>query len=128
LFEQYPIYAAAIARADDCLRAFGADWSLVEELNRDAKTSKVSEAHISQPSCTAVQLALTDLLTAWDIRPTAVVGHSSGEIGAAYAAGVISFEAAMSVAYHRGRMIPVLKQRFPDLKGAMMAVGGTKEE
>ncbi|EEY14055.1 fatty acid synthase S-acetyltransferase [Verticillium alfalfae VaMs.102] len=128
LFEQYPIYAAAIARADDCLRAFGADWSLVEELNRDAKTSKVSEAHISQPSCTAVQLALTDLLTAWGIRPTAVVGHSSGEIGAAYAAGVISFEAAMSVAYHRGRMIPVLKQRFPDLKGAMMAVGGTKEE
>ncbi|PNH37867.1 hypothetical protein VD0004_g8940 [Verticillium dahliae] len=128
LFEQYPIYAAAIARADDCLRAFGADWSLVEELNRDAKTSRVSEAHISQPSCTAVQLALIDLLTAWGIRPTAVVGHSSGEIGAAYAAGVISFEAAMSVAYHRGRMIPVLKQRFPDLKGAMMAVGGTKEE
>ncbi|KAM0324053.1 hypothetical protein ACHAQA_008241 [Verticillium albo-atrum] len=128
LFEQYPVYAAAIAKADDCLRVFGADWSLVEELSRDAKTSKVSEAHISQPSCTAVQLALTDLLTAWGIRPTAVVGHSSGEIGAAYAAGIISFEAAMSVAYHRGRMIPILKKRFPALDGAMMAVGGTKEE
>lgn len=88
----------------------------------------VSEAHLSQPSCTAVQLALVDLFRTWGIHPTAVAGHSSGEIGAAYAAGIITFESAMAVAYHRGRLIPILKQRFPGLQGRMMAVGGSKED
>ncbi|UQC84889.1 beta-ketoacyl synthase domain-containing protein [Colletotrichum lupini] len=128
LYGQYPIYTAAIDRADECLRKLGAEWSLVEELSKDQESSKVSEAHISQPACSAVQLALTDLLRTWGIRPAAVAGHSSGEIGAAYAAGIIGFEAAMAIAYHRGRLIPILKQRNPDLQGSMMAVGGTKEE
>ncbi|KJR88229.1 polyketide synthase [Sporothrix schenckii 1099-18] len=128
LYEQYPVFTSAIDHADRCLAALGAEWSLVEELGRDATTTRVNEAHISQPSCTAVQLALTDLLSSWGIRPEAVAGHSSGEIGAAYAAGIITFETAMAVAYHRGRLIPILKESFPDLKGRMMAVGGSKEE
>jgi len=99
-----------------------------EELGKDAKSSQVSEAHISQPSCTAIQLALVDLLRTWGVRPTAVAGHSSGEIAAAYAAGIITFETAMAVAYHRGRLIPILKKMHPQLRGRMMAVGGSKEE
>lgn len=71
---------------------------------------------------------MVDLIQSWGIHPTAVAGHSSGEIGAAYAAGIITFEAAMAVAYHRGRLIPILKKKFPDLQGRMMAIGGTKEE
>lgn len=129
LYHQYPIYAAAIDRSNECLHQLGADWSLSQELlERDDKNTKVGEAHISQPSCTAVQLALVDLLRSWDIEPVAVVGHSSGEIGAAYAAGLLSFESAMAVAYHRGRLVPVLKKRHSGLNGAMMAVGGTPAE
>ncbi|OAA65486.1 polyketide synthase [Niveomyces insectorum RCEF 264] len=128
LYEQYPVFTSAIDHADRCLLALGADWSLVDELSRDAATTRVNEAHISQPSCTAVQLALTDLLSSWGVRPEAVAGHSSGEIGAAYAAGIITFESAMAIAYHRGRLIPILKERFPKLQGRMMAVGGSKEE
>ncbi|KAJ0119969.1 beta-ketoacyl synthase domain-containing protein [Diaporthe amygdali] len=129
LYHQYPIYAASIDRSDECLRELGSDWSLSQELlERDAKSTKVGEAHISQPSCTAVQLALIDLLRSWDVEPVAVVGHSSGEIGAAYAAGLLSFESAMAVAYHRGRLVPVLKRRHSGLNGAMMAVGGTPSE
>lgn len=128
LYEQYPVFTKAIDYADECLRALGAPWSLVEELSKDEKTSAVGAAHISQPSCTAIQLALVDLMRSWGIRPTAVAGHSSGEIGAAYAAGILTFESCMSIAYHRGRLIPVLKQRYPDLRGSMMAVGGSKEE
>ncbi|KAL2119996.1 hypothetical protein VTJ04DRAFT_6957 [Mycothermus thermophilus] len=129
LYEQYPVFARAIKRADVCLtKVHGAHWSLIEELGRDAKTSKVNEAHISQPSCTAIQLALIDLLRSWGIRPTAVAGHSSGEIAAAYAAEIIDFDTAMTIAYHRGRLIPILKEKHPELRGRMMAVGGTKEE
>lgn len=129
LYHQYPIYAAAIDRSNECLRQLGADWSLRQELlEKDAKNTKVGEAHISQPSCTAVQLALVDLLRSWDIEPVAVVGHSSGEIGAAYASGLLSFESAMAVAFHRGRLVPVLKKRHAGLNGAMTAVGGTADE
>ncbi|KAI1774242.1 ketoacyl-synt-domain-containing protein [Hypoxylon cercidicola] len=128
LYDQYPVFSHAIDYADECLKALGAPWSLVEELSKDEKTSAVGAAHISQPSCTAIQLALVDLMRSWGITPTAVAGHSSGEIGAAYAAGILTFEACVSIAYHRGRLIPVLKERHPDLKGSMMAVGGTKEE
>lgn len=99
-----------------------------EELHRDAATSKISEAHISQPSCTAIQLALVDLLRTWGVHPDAVAGHSSGEIAAAYAAGIIDFDSAVAIAYHRGRLIPILKEKFPNLRGRMMAVGGSKEE
>ncbi|CCC12643.1 hypothetical protein SMACR_07941 [Sordaria macrospora] len=128
LYEQYPTFTTSILLADTCLAALGAEWSLIEELGRDSKTSGVSEAHISQPSCTAVQLALVNLLRGWGLRPTAVAGHSSGEIAAAYAAGIIDFESAMAIAYHRGRLIPILKQKYPELKGRMMAVGGSKKE
>jgi NADPH:quinone reductase-like Zn-dependent oxidoreductase/malonyl CoA-acyl carrier protein transacylase len=97
-------------------------------LSKDATLSLVNEAHISQPACTAVQLALTDLLRSWGISPVAVAGHSSGEIGAAYAAGVISLESAMAISYYRGMATKGLKKRFPQLKGSMIAVGGTKED
>ncbi|KAI0870540.1 ketoacyl-synt-domain-containing protein [Hypoxylon argillaceum] len=128
LYQQYPVFSNAIDYADVCLGSLGAPWSLLEELSKDEKTSNVGAAHISQPACTAIQLALVDLMRSWGIRPTAVAGHSSGEIGAAYAAGVLTFETCMAVAYHRGRLVPVLKERYPSLRGAMMAVGGSKEE
>lgn len=126
LYGQYPVYTAALDRADARLKDLGATWSLVEELGRDEETSKVNEAHISQPACTAVQLAITDLLRSWGITPVAVAGHSSGEICAAYAAGIITFDSAVAIAYHRGRLIPVLKKRHADLAGGMMAVGGSE--
>ncbi|KAK7912256.1 BcPKS8- polyketide synthase [Apiospora marii] len=121
LYEHYPVFTKAIDYADQCLASLGATWSLVEELNKDEKTTAVGASHISQPSCTAIQLALTDLLFSWGVQPTAVAGHSSGEIGAAYAAGILTFEACIAIAYHRGRLIPVLKERHPELRGAMMA-------
>jgi acyl transferase domain-containing protein/NADPH:quinone reductase-like Zn-dependent oxidoreductase len=123
LYQQYPIYASALDRADAHLRSIGAPFSLLEELSKDESTTSVNAAHISQPSCTAVQLALVDLLHSWRLSPSAVAGHSSGEIGAAYAAGIITFEDSMTIAYHRGRLIPILKEKYPDLDGCMLAVG-----
>jgi amino acid adenylation domain-containing protein len=59
-------------------------------------------AELSQPLCTALQIALVDLLRQSGITFDAVVGHSSGEIGAAYAAGVIGARDAILIAYYRG--------------------------
>ncbi|KAJ4293521.1 hypothetical protein N0V90_008804 [Kalmusia sp. IMI 367209] len=128
LYDRYPVYASAIDRADKHLLSLGAPFSLFDELQKDETTTKINAAHLSQPSCTAVQLALVDLLRTWNIAPVAVAGHSSGEIGAAYAAGIIDFDDAMTVAYHRGRLIPILKEKFPALDGSMMAVGAGQND
>jgi acyl transferase domain-containing protein/NADPH:quinone reductase-like Zn-dependent oxidoreductase len=123
LYHQYPVYTSALDQADAHLRSIGADFSLVAELDKEESTTRVNEARISQPACTAVQLALVDLLRSWGIRPSAVVGHSSGEIGAAYAAQLITFSDAMTIAFHRGRLIPILKKKHTSLDGCMIAVG-----
>ncbi|KAF8858215.1 ketoacyl-synt-domain-containing protein [Acephala macrosclerotiorum] len=128
LLDAYPVFASTMEKIDRYLADIGADFSVIDELSQDAELSRVSEAHISQPACTAVQLALTDLLKSWGIRPSAVAGHSSGEIGAAYAAGALSLESCITIAYFRGQSIVSLKRGFPELKGAMMAVGGSADD
>ncbi|KAF3760395.1 hypothetical protein M406DRAFT_109461 [Cryphonectria parasitica EP155] len=127
LMGAYPVFASTMHTADRCLQSLGADFSLVEELSRDKTSSRVGEAHISQPACVAIQLALTDLLSSWGVSPSAVTGHSSGEIGAAYGAGALTLEAAMCVAYQRGQAVVKMRARYPDLRGSMMAVGAGPE-
>ncbi|KAJ4409179.1 Type I Iterative PKS [Gnomoniopsis sp. IMI 355080] len=127
LMEAYPVYAKTMEDADRCLADLGAQFSLIEELSRDKGTSRVGDACISQPACVAIQLALTNLLHSWGITPSAVTGHSSGEVGAAYGAGALTLEQAMTVAYERGQAVVKLKAKHPSLKGSMMAVGAGPE-
>jgi acyl transferase domain-containing protein/NAD(P)-dependent dehydrogenase (short-subunit alcohol dehydrogenase family)/phospholipid N-methyltransferase len=98
------------------------DWSLVDQLDAPAKVSRVGEAAVSQPLCTALQIALVDVLRAAGIEFAAVVGHSSGEIGAAYAAGYLNATDAIRVAYYRG-VHSHLAQGPGGKRGKMMAVG-----
>ncbi|KAL2146416.1 hypothetical protein VTI28DRAFT_4169 [Corynascus sepedonium] len=128
LLRTHPVYFDAIVRADAALRALGANFSVLEELRRDKASSRVGLAHISQPICSAVQLALTDLFASFGVKPGAVTGHSSGEIAAAYAAGALTFESAMAAAYYRGHIIVELKKRHPNVRGSMMAVGVGADE
>lgn len=62
----------------------------------------INDPQYSQPACTILQVALVDLLHSFNIKPSVVVGHSSGEIAAAYAAGAINCESAWKLAYYRG--------------------------
>ena len=96
-----------------------------DELSGALEFSHVNEAYVSQPATCAIQISLVSLLSSWNIRPTAVVGHSSGEIAAAFAAGALSLDACMSLAYHRGRLAVELKKRFPDRSGGMLAIGAS---
>ncbi|KAL8974635.1 MAG: hypothetical protein Q9197_001123 [Variospora fuerteventurae] len=97
-------------------------WNLRDEMLAGADTSRVAEAELSQPLCTAIQIVLVDLLQTAGITFTAVVGHSSGEIGAAYAAGFLSDRDAIRVAYYRG-LYARLAGSGSGQKGAMLAVG-----
>lgn len=102
-------------------------WSLKEQLRRSGPTSRVAEAELSQPLCTAVQIVLVDLVRAAGVEFGAVVGHSSGEIAAAYAAGLISADDAICVAYYRG-FHGKLAGATNGQPGAMMAAGTSAED
>ncbi|KAF2213052.1 hypothetical protein CERZMDRAFT_67281 [Cercospora zeae-maydis SCOH1-5] len=126
LMQDFPTYLQTIRELDDVLKGLGTDaplWSLEHELLKAKAASRVDEAQLSQPLCTAVQIALVDLLDSWNVKAKATVGHSSGDIAAAYAAGSITKAQAITVAYFRGLAVSDLKQQ-----GQMIAVGLSPEE
>ncbi|KAJ2972006.1 hypothetical protein NQ176_g7405 [Zarea fungicola] len=104
LIAAYPSARKTIDELDDCLASLEdkPTWTLLQQLSLEADSSRVGEAAISQPLCTAVQILLVNLLHDAGVSFKAVVGHSSGEIGAAYAAGLLSATDAMRIAYYRG--------------------------
>jgi acyl transferase domain-containing protein len=120
LLHANPIFASSIKAMDCDLRdlPLPPSWSIHEELDRDADSSNLGRAAISQPLCTAVQVALVDALADLAIKPHYVLGHSSGEIAAAYAAGRISRRAAITFAYYRG-----IVSEATTRSGAMAVVG-----
>ncbi|MCJ1394622.1 hypothetical protein MMC18_007502 [Xylographa bjoerkii] len=123
LIEAYRLFRSTLQEAESYLNEFGADWSLTDELKRDAATTRVNQTAVSIPICVAVQIALVRLLSSWGIEPTAVTSHSSGEIGAAYAVGALNLRQAMAAAYYRAAMAGEMTQRSEGPKGAMVAVG-----
>ncbi|KAL9605858.1 MAG: hypothetical protein Q9179_000968 [Wetmoreana sp. 5 TL-2023] len=98
-------------------------WNLQEQMLAGDDTSRISEAELSQPLCTAIQVVLVDLLQIAGITFDAVVGHSSGEIAAAYAAGFLTARDAIRIAYYRGLCARQAGNASTGQKGAMLAVG-----
>lgn len=127
LIDAYPVYKASLEEAEEYLREFGANWSLIEELSRDAETTRINEVGLSTPICVALQISLVRLLRAWNIVPVAVASHSSGEIAAAYTAGALSYRAALAFSYFRAVLASDKSLQGP-LKGGMIAVGLSLEE
>ncbi|KAF4442643.1 putative polyketide synthase [Fusarium austroafricanum] len=127
LYESSALFRSAFTRMQESLDSLSSKdgrpkWSLVEELCVPASTSRIAEAAISQPLCTAVQVALVDMLRAVGVQFSGVVGHSSGEIAAAYTAGYLNARDAIRIAYFRG--LHSKKAQGPDgCSGKMMAVG-----
>ncbi|KZF19523.1 hypothetical protein L228DRAFT_214821 [Xylona heveae TC161] len=115
----YPAFSKSFEDAAAYIKSIGSDWNIVDELLRDRESSNIGHPVLSQTLCTVLQVALVDLLASWSISPTRVVGHSSGEIAAAYAAGAFGREAAWKIAYYRG----LVSASLMDQKGAMIAVG-----
>ncbi|GAB1218627.1 hypothetical protein ATERTT37_007890 [Aspergillus terreus] len=126
----YDAYAESLRAADKYLDSLGCPWSLVQELLRDAESSRINPAEFSQPLCIAVQVALVDLLRSLGVWPPGlVIGHSGGETAAAYAKGALTRESAWKVAYHRGRVCSIVPDANPELEldGDMLAAGISEE-
>ena len=120
LIDEYQVFRDSIRYLDGVLQKLGRrpSWTIEEALLEPTASSRLQEPEFSQTVCTALQIALVSLLRTWGIEPIATVGHSSGEMAAAYAAGRLSAGEAIIFAYFRGQAV-LLNQR----QGRMMAVG-----
>ena len=110
---------------EQCDREFAkyVPWSLVSELSRSEAHSKMQQTSIAQPCIFALQISLAAVWADRGILPSAIVGHSVGEIAAAYLSGALSWQDACCVAVNRGRTMDLASSR-----GAMIAAGLSPEE
>ncbi|PKX89224.1 type I polyketide synthase [Aspergillus novofumigatus IBT 16806] len=123
-----PVFRDSVAQSANFLREIGCAWDPVAELKKTQADSRLSQPEISQPICSVLQIALVDELRSWGVTPSRVVGHSSGEIAAAYSIGALSHRDAVAAAYFRGVAATRLRTDAPNLKGGMMAVGCSRDE
>ncbi|KAK4035108.1 hypothetical protein C8A01DRAFT_48664 [Parachaetomium inaequale] len=123
------VYADTIRALDTILQTCPdpPSWTLEQEILAEAHLSRVRMASVSQPLCTAIQLAQIELLRHLDVTFHTVLGHSSGEIAAAYAAGKISIRDAILISHYRGMGVH-MACGANGAKGSMLAIGATKAE
>ncbi|KAF1955974.1 polyketide synthase [Byssothecium circinans] len=119
LFE-YAVFRTSIEYLDSILASLPtpSPWKIKDILAGDCDPNDIHKPEVSQTVCTAVQIGLVDLLYTWNVKASAVAGHSSGEIAATYAAGRITAAQAIAAAYFRGQAVAKNKR-----KGLMLAVG-----
>ncbi|KAF0975503.1 hypothetical protein FDP41_005497 [Naegleria fowleri] len=129
LLESCPVFRETVLRVDQELKKYqqaGENWSIMDELgNKTEKDSLIYSTHVAQPCIFALQIALYEVLKQNSIHPKVVVGHSVGEVAAAYVYGSITFEEAIYLIYHRARLQhkckDILKEKYSK-SGKMMAI------
>ena len=121
---QFADLTFALVRLDDTLQSLDhpPKWSLLSELTEPRSPEHLRQPEFSQPLVTALQLCILAVLESWGIQPSGVVGHSSGEIAAAYAAGLLNRGSAIMAAFYRGRAA-VNRQHQAEKNVGMLAVG-----
>ncbi|WP_367136893.1 thioester reductase domain-containing protein [Saccharothrix sp. HUAS TT1] len=115
LAREFPVFAEVFE--DVCSRFSGSVREVV------GSGAGVDETGFAQPALFAFEVALFRLLESWGVRPDFVVGHSVGELAAAYAAGVWSLDDACAVVEARGELMQALPTG-----GAMFAVQASEDE
>jgi acyl transferase domain-containing protein/aryl carrier-like protein len=117
LFADEPVFREAILECNELFHQ-EANWQLLPELMANEAHSRMTDTAVAQPSNFAVQVALAALWKSWGIEPQAIVGHSVGEVSAAYLSGALSLRQAIRVSFHRSRL-----QQTTAGSGAMIAAG-----
>lgn len=94
------IYAKIYRKIDKRFKKM-AGWSLIDELSSENLSEDMLLAEIAQPLLFADQIAMSEALIARGLKPAAALGHSGGEVSAAYCCGAISLDQALKLIYYR---------------------------
>ncbi|MDP4180245.1 MAG: SDR family NAD(P)-dependent oxidoreductase [Bacillota bacterium] len=117
LMQSDPLFREILEKCDSIFKGYSG-WSILEEMLKDERDSRMEETQIAQPANFLIQTALTELLKKFGIAPDAIVGHSVGEVAAMHSSGALSLEDAILVSYHRSRL-----QQDIAGQGKMLAIG-----
>ncbi|MGW9597241.1 type I polyketide synthase, partial [Streptomyces chartreusis] len=134
LHAAYPVFAQALDAVCELLEAElgGAEGGfarslremlLAEPADRQEDANPLNATGYAQSALFALQVALVELLRSWGVRPDLVLGHSVGELAAAYASGVFELPDAVRLVAARARLMQALPEG-----GAMAAVEGGEAE
>ena len=115
LYDADPVFRRVIDAIEEHWREHS-DISL-REACFSAEQSVLDEVELAQPIIFMIQCALVELFKTWGVYPDCVVGHSSGEVAAAYACGALSLAEATRLIFHRA----TLQQRIAG-SGRMLAI------
>jgi acyl transferase domain-containing protein/NADPH:quinone reductase-like Zn-dependent oxidoreductase/acyl carrier protein len=119
LIAQSQRFAEAVAEVDAIFASFG-DFSIVDLLHDPEIEQKLEATEFAQPALFAIQVGVTSLLRDLHCLPAAVVGHSVGEVAAAWACGALTLRQAVQVIYERSK-----HQGTTRGDGEMTAVGAS---
>ncbi|ATW52895.1 polyketide synthase [Streptomyces peucetius subsp. caesius ATCC 27952] len=117
LLDSSPVFAAEIAACGEALAEF-VDWRLEDVLRGVPGAPSLERVDVVQPALFAVMVSLAALWRSYGVEPSAVVGHSQGEIAAAYVAGALSLRDAARIVGVRSQLV---RERLAGL-GGMMSV------
>ncbi|MGW3176443.1 SDR family NAD(P)-dependent oxidoreductase [Streptomyces sp. NPDC001153] len=117
LLDQSPVFAAQMTACAQALAEF-VDWDLIGVLRGTEGQPTLEPVDVVQPVLWAVMVSLAALWRSYGVEPSAVVGHSQGEIAAATVAGALSLQDGARVVALRSQ---VIKERLAG-KGGMMSV------
>lgn len=94
-----PIFKESVNNSHRFLQPFGID---IFRILTDPDESDFDNILNSFVGIAAIQIALVDVLWSLNIQPDYMIGHSAGELGCAYADGVVNHEQMILLAYYRG--------------------------
>ncbi|WP_367128759.1 beta-ketoacyl synthase N-terminal-like domain-containing protein [Saccharothrix sp. HUAS TT1] len=113
-------FRVAVEQVDTALAPY-LGWSVLDRLGAVTAT-ELTDTEVAQPLLFAVQVGVTELLRANGVVASAVLGHSVGEVAAAWAAGALSLDQAAWVVAERSRA------QAPTAGGRMAAVALSPDE
>ncbi len=107
LLDTAPVFAQQI---EACAEAFAefVDWSLIDVLRGAPGAPGLDRVDVVQPALFAVMVSLSELWKSVGVNPDVVIGHSQGEIAAAYVAGALSLRDAARVVTLRSKLLRTL--------------------
>ncbi|QLL09756.1 type I polyketide synthase [Mycobacterium vicinigordonae] len=104
LLDRAPVFAEQMRRCDEALRVH-VEWSLIDVVHGMPTAPGLDRVDVVQPVLWAVMVSLAEMWRSFGVRPDAVIGHSQGEIAAAYVAGALSLSDAARVVALRSRLL-----------------------
>lgn len=119
LMDEIPLFQSNMLEIDSKFKLL-TGWSFIDELNNlDETTTRINNTEVVQPLLMAIQISLTYIWNEYfGVKPDGVIGHSVGEVAAAYCSGSIDLDTAIFIIYHRSLIQNKLSGR-----GQMLAVG-----